>query len=120
MPSLTPILIYRGQPNAIIDEATQLSTVTARYTVPTGKRLLLKHVRLSNLNNTEGTEINMKTGTAINTSDGDFVFRNIAIEPNDVLIFEFNEVLNAGDKIFIWNNVLTNVSVQISGIEVTL
>jgi hypothetical protein len=120
MAALLPIRVYRGVPTQVLDEATQLASVPAVYTVPTGKQLILKHIRISNLETTTATSLSFKTGSAINTSTGDFVFKNMQIAGSDVVIFELSEVLSAGDKIYLWRDALSNVAVQISGVEVTL
>jgi hypothetical protein len=120
MPSLSPIRVFRGAPTQIIDEATQLSTVPARYTVPAGKRLIVKHIRITNLSASTANAVNLKTGTTISASDGDFVLRNVQVSGNDVVLFELSEILDAGDKIYLWQDAVSNVAIQISGVEVTL
>lgn len=120
MAALLPIRVFRGAPTQVLDESTQLASVPAVYTVPTGKQLILKHIRISNLDTATANAVNMKTGTAINTSNADFVFRNLQVAGRDVVIFELSEVLSAGDKIFLWRDAVTDVAVQISGVEVTL
>lgn len=125
MPSLTPIKIYRGAPTKLgyVDEATEatlIATLAPSYTVPAGKRVIIKHVRVTNLSSTSANELSVKTATNVTASDGDYLIRYGTFEPYDVVIFELNEIIEAGEKIFIWGDVNTELAIQISGVEVTL
>jgi hypothetical protein len=119
MPSLTPVKIFKGEPVQIILESNfALDTnVTPVYTVAAGKRLILKYIRVTSIDTTTAN-INVKSGTSPTASTGDFILRNAEVLPYDVVIFEMNEVIEEGEKIFLWE--FGRVSVQISGVEVTL
>lgn len=119
MAALEPVKVFRGAPTQIADES-QLGSVSSVYTVATGKRLIIKYIRITNLEPTEANSVNIKTGTAVNASTTDNVIRALKVQPYDIVIFEMNEILNAGEKIYLWQDALTNVAVQISGVEVTL
>lgn len=120
MPGLTPIKIYRGEPPQVLVESTaNLNALSPAYTVASGKQLILKHIRVTNLFADEIGDINIKSGTSATASNGDFILRASVIQPGDTVIFELNEVLVAGEKIYIWQG-QSSVAVQISGIEVTL
>lgn len=118
--ALEPIKIYRGVPTSVLMPLGNISGVSAVYTVPTGKRLILKYVRATNLDEVDVAAVYLKTGTSVTASAGDYVLYNTRIEPSETFIFEANEILEAGDKVFVWIDQLGEASVQISGIEVTL
>ncbi len=122
MPSLTPIKVYRGTPTAILMPGGSISSVTDAYTVPAGKRFILKTVRVTNIDedNRLQSVVYLKTGTTISASDGDYVLYAVQVEFGDVFLFETSEILEAGEKIFVWIDQLGPAAVQISGIEVTL
>jgi len=125
MPSLTPIKIYRGSPAKLgyVDDATEanlIATLAPSYTVPAGKRAIIKHIRVTNLADDAINELSIKTAVNVTTSNGDYLIRHGNFEANDVVIFELNEIIDAGEKIFIWGDVNTSLAVQISGVEVTL
>lgn len=120
MPSLTPVKIYKGEPTQIIlESASAINALAAVHTVPAGKRLILKYIRVTNLDASITNYVNVKAGTSPTASAGDYILRRAEVQPYDVVIFEMNEVIEAGDKIYIWQDV-GSVSVQISGVEVTL
>ena len=119
MPSLTPIKIYRGTPTSVLMPGS-ISSVPAVYTVGTGKRLIIKSIRVTNIDDTDVAAVYIKTGTSITASDGDYVLYNTRVDASDTFLFESNEVLEAGEKIYVWLDQLAPAAVQISGIEVTL
>lgn len=125
MPALTPVKIYRGMPpqvNTTTNPPTNtiISSVPAVYTVGAGKRLIIKNIRITNIADDVTSSVYIKTGTSVTASNGDYLLMNSKIEIGDVLLIETNEVLEAGEKIFVWVDIISAVAVQISGIEVTL
>jgi hypothetical protein len=120
MPALTPVKIYRGEPTQILAESTAtIGALSPVYTVGAGKRLIIKYIRVTNLFTDEMGNINIKSGTSATASNGDYILRTASVQPGDTLIFDMNEILDAGEKIYLWQGA-SQVSVQISGIEVTL
>lgn len=119
MPALTPIKIYRGTPTSVLMPGS-IAAVPAIYTVGAGKRLIIKTIRVTNIDDTDVAAFYMKTGTTITASDGDYVLYNTRIDASDTFLFETSEVLEAGEKIYIWLDQLGPAAVQISGVEVTL
>jgi hypothetical protein len=119
MSALAPIKIYRGTPQQVLMPGS-IASVASVYTVPSGKQLILKHVRVTSIDDTDPAAFYLKTGTSATASNGDYVLYNTRVEPFDTFLFETNEVLEAGDKIYVWLDQLGLAAVQISGIEVTL
>lgn len=120
MPSLTPIKIYRGTPTSVLMPSGSIASVPAVYTVGAGKRLIIKSIRVTNIDETDVAAVYVKTGTSVTASDGDYVLYNTRVDASDTFLFESNEVLEAGEKIYVWLDQLAPAAVQISGIEVTL
>jgi hypothetical protein len=125
MPALTPVKIYRGSPPQAPIVSTPpanatISSVPAVYTVGAGKRLIIKNIRATNLSPDISAQIYIKTGTSVTASNGDYILMSSKVEVDDVLLIETNEILEAGEKIFVWVDAVSAAAVQISGIEVTL
>jgi hypothetical protein len=120
MPALTPIQVYKGEPaQVLLESSSALNAIIPVYTVGTGKRLIIKYIRITNLFKDEFGDINIKSGTSATASNGDFILRSTQIEPGNMLVFEMNEIINANEKLFVWQGD-SSVAVHISGIEVTL
>ena len=112
MPSLEPQKVYLGTPGIS-------SSPTTAYTVPAGKRLIMKHVRITN-NSAAAATFSMITGTNM-FGPPIFYFANaITIKANDVVLFDLNEVLVTGEGIVLIQGTAAALTVQISGVEVTL
>lgn len=125
MPALTPVKVYRGMPPqvAIVSNPPSNATITsvpAVYTVGAGKRLILKNIRVTNIDDDLVTSVYIKTGTSVTASNGDYILMAARVEVGDVFLLETNEILEAGEKIYVWRDVLGEAAIQISGIEVTL
>jgi hypothetical protein len=110
MPSLTPIRAYWGSPGTS-------AAPTNAYQVPTGEKLIIKHIRISNTTASAAT-ITIITGATTSGTPIPYFVNALSIKPNDVVIFDINEVLEAGEKIVLQQGTANALQVQISGIEV--
>jgi hypothetical protein len=125
MPALTPVKVYRGMPPqiAIVSNPPANATITSVpdvYTVGAGKRLILKNIRVTNIDDDLVASVYVKTGTSVTASNGDYILMAARVEVGDVFLLETNEILEAGEKIYVWRDVIGEAAIQISGIEVTL
>ena len=110
---MQPIKMYRGIPNA--------TATTLAYDVQDGKRIILKHVRVTNVTDNEVT-FTMLIGSTP-TADGTaaiYLASSIPVKARDVVIFELNEVLEDNEKVYVKQGTANALHVQISGVEVTL
>jgi|SanBayMetagenome_1026888.scaffolds.fasta_scaffold27195_2 hypothetical protein len=112
MASLEPVKMYHGQPTA----GTGWTTA---YTVGAGKRAVLKHIRVTNTTASAAT-VTIITGTASTSGNFNYFANEVTVNGRDVLLFEINEVLNDGEKVFLKQGTASALTVQISGVEVTL
>lgn len=110
MAALTPVKVYLGIP--------ALSVNTA-YTVPSGKKLIAKCIRLSN-NTSINATITIITETATAGAQTLYFANALTVKANDLVVIELNEVLEAGEKIKMQQGTGNAITVQISGIEVTV
>lgn len=112
MSTFTPVKIYHGYPGII-------ASPTTAYTVPTGKKLILKHIRITNTTSNSAT-FTMITGSNINTVPQPFFANGLPVKANDVVIFEISEVLEAGEQIVLSQAVAATLHVQLSGVELAI
>jgi hypothetical protein len=112
MASLAPAKMYHGQPTA-----TGGSWTTA-YLVGTSEAIV-KQIRVSNITASDAT-ITIITGTASTSSNFNYFCNVLTVKGRDVVVFDLNEVLDNGEKIFLNQGTASALTVQISGVEVTL
>lgn len=99
--AVTPINIYRG---------TAPTTLTTVYTVPTGKKVIIKNIIVTSVSSAEGY-INIQAG-------GKSVLSKVVIKPRDVMVLDLSLVLEAGETISVNQQYANFLDVHISGVEV--
>lgn len=112
MAALAPAKMYHGVPTA-----TGGSWTTA-YTVGTSKAII-KQIRISNTTASDAT-ITVITGTESTSGNFNYFCNVLTVKGRDVVTFDLNEVLDSGEKVFINQATANALTVQISGVEVTL
>ena len=108
--SLNPIKLYRGIPSN--------SSFTTAHSVAVGKKVILKQVRITNTTATDATITIMTGTTPIPDGQGTYLTNLVTVRGRDVVIFELNEVLDAGESIYITQGTASALHVQVSGVEV--
>ena len=112
MSSLMPIKVYHGFPGIS-------SSPTSAHTVAAGKKLIVKHIRISNITSNNAT-FTMQTGANLTGPPVPYFANALTVKANDVVIFDVSEVLEAGEQIVLSQGTAAALHVQISGVEVTL
>lgn len=112
MPALIPIRAYWGSPGTS-------AAPTNAYQVPTGEKLIIKHIRVSNTTSTAAT-ITIIIGATTTGPPIPYFVNAYSVRGNDVVIFDINEVLEEGEKIVIQQGTANALHVQISGVEVVV
>jgi uncharacterized membrane protein YccF (DUF307 family) len=101
--AVTPKKFYAGVPGTA-------NTVTAVYTVPTGKTAIIKNIVVSS----NGTS-NARVSVMVN---GIQFLSAASVNPNDTIALDLSAVANAGDIIGIWVDTANVLHIYISGVEV--
>jgi ATP-dependent protease ClpP protease subunit len=106
----TPTRLYIGQPR---------TSNTTLYTVPSGKKAIIKQILLSNTSASDVTVTIYLVPSGGTAGANNMIVPGITVNAKTVVTIDMAQVMNAGDFLVGVQNTSGAVTVTISGVEVS-
>ena len=108
--AFAPIRLYQGQPG---------TSATTLYTVPSGKKVILKQIHVCNVTGTDANFTLSLVPSGGSQSNNNRLFASFNVPANGVFVEDFNQVMNSRDFLSGLQSTSGAITLTISGIEVS-